>query len=293
MSFRTALRAVKPFRLTSLIFTYALGGGLVQYVEQMRSWSSFIQGGIFLILLALSLDLLGVLNELVDQQKWPEGMTLEIARGTRIIAGLSAATFLTVGTTILIGWMVGGLFWQGLGFLIGAVVLVGVFYYLTLIVDSLRVYQIFVEAVFFVIIPPALAFFLQATEPHRLLTMAVIGLAPAYIAYRLLVQLKHFSHDQRSGRKTITAEVGWEKAMVFHNASILVTYFLMALCAILGFPWFLLWPVFLSLPIGLLEIWLMERTRRGNKPLWSVMQFASASVFFIPLYLLGFAFWIR
>ena len=65
-----------------------------------------------------------------------------------------------------------------------------------------------------------------------------------------------------------------------------------AIVAVLA-PWFLVWPVFLSLPIGLLEIWLMERIRRGAKPFWRVMKFASALVFFLPIYLIGFTFWIR
>jgi hypothetical protein len=47
------------------------------------------------------------------------------------------------------------------------------------------------------------------------------------------------------------------------------------------------------LPIGLLQVWLMERVKRGMKPLWRVMRFATACVLFIPLYLIGFAFWIR
>jgi hypothetical protein len=51
--------------------------------------------------------------------------------------------------------------------------------------------------------------------------------------------------------------------------------------------------VFLTLPLGLVEIWLMERVRRGQKPLWRIMQFAMGSTFVIPVYLLAFAFWLR
>ncbi len=81
--------------------------------------------------------------------------------------------------------------------------------------------------------------------------------------------------------------------MTYHNAFILLTYLFLALMTLFGFPWFLLWPAFLSLPIGLLEIWLMERTRRGARPIWRVMFFATACVLFVPLYLLSFNFWVR
>jgi hypothetical protein len=43
----------------------------------------------------------------------------------------------------------------------------------------------------------------------------------------------------------------------------------------------------------LLQVWLMERVKRGMKPLWGIMQFASACVLWMPMYLIGFAFWIR
>ena len=293
MIFKTILNAVKPFRLISLIVMYALGAGIVQYVEHIRTWTGCIQGGLLLLMVGLSLDLLALLHTLSDHQRFPEGMSLNVVKRTRLVAALTAASFLTIATTIFISWVVECLLWQGLGFLLSAFIAAGVAYYLSRVMDALRPFQIFIEAIFFIVTPPALAFFLQSHESHRLLTMAVIGLIPTFLAFRLLVQLKQSPDDLHYGRKTIVTEIGWEKAMVLHNAMILLSYLLMALCAILGFPWFLLWPVFLTLPIGLLEIWLMERVRLGKKPLWRVMQVASASVFFIPIYLLGFAFWIR
>jgi len=293
MAVRMVAKAIKPFRLISMVCMYVLGGGLVQYVEHMRDWTVFIGGGIFLLLFAVSMDLLAMLHLLNDQKKWPDGMTHDKVKTTRLVIALTSATFLTVVITILIGWMAEGFLWQGLNFLLIGAAAIGALYFLTQILDSLLIHQMFIEVVLFVAIPPALAYFLQSQEPHRMLTMAVISLAPAYIAYRLLEQLRSFASDKNLGNRTIVTAVGWEKAMVFHNAFLLLEFFLMALCAILGFPWFLIWPVFLTLPLGILEIWLMERVKQGKKPLWRVMVYASASVFFIPIYLLGFAFWIR
>jgi hypothetical protein len=87
--------------------------------------------------------------------------------------------------------------------------------------------------------------------------------------------------------------MGWEKALFFHNALILLTYFLMALISVLGAYWLIIWPVFLTLPLGLLEIWLMERLRRGLKPLWWAMRVASACVFLLPIYFIGFSLWVH
>jgi len=293
MLLKRVLKAVKPFRLISLVFTYVLGGGLVQYIKEMRDWSVFVQGAIFLLLAAISMDLLVLLRSLVDQRQWQEEMSLREAKQTRLVIAITAATFLTVAMTIFIHWMVLGLLWQGLGFLLATMIGLGILYYLSQAINSMRPFQILFEAGFFVVIPPAVAYFLQSEDLHRFLTMVVIGLVPAYLAYRLLVLLKRFGFDQRNEILTVVTQMGWQRAMTLHNALILFAYLLSALIAILGFPWFLIWPVFLTLPIGLLAIWLMERVRHGKKPIWRVMQFAAASIFLIPIYLLGFAFWTR
>jgi 1,4-dihydroxy-2-naphthoate octaprenyltransferase len=293
MILKTLLKALKPFPLISLIFTYALGGGLVQYVREMQNWSNFVGGGVFLLLVTLSFELLKLLNALSDVRNWPEDFTPKDAKQTRLVIAMITATFLTVATSQFIGWMLRGVLWQGLVFLLIALIVLGIFDYLAQINESMQIYQVMSEALLFVILPPTVAFFFQSQDLHRLLTLVVIGLVPAYLAYRLLVQLSHFSRDIKSGSHTVVTKIGWERAMVLHNALILLTYLLFALITLLGFPWFLLWPVFLSLPIGLLEIWLMERVRHGKKPLWRVMQIATAAVFLLPIYLISFAFWIR
>lgn len=290
---KTLLSVLKPFQLISLVLTYALGAGLVQYVRGIDTWAGFIQGLVFLLLFIISLDYLRSLEKLRDVTNWPEGMLLKEARQVRLLIAIITGTLLTVSTTIFIGWMFGDILWQGLLFLIIALMIVGAFYYLSNVLEGLRPFQILIETLLFVVFPPAVAYFIQSDDLHRLLTLVVIGLVPAYMAYRLIVLLKRFPQDYKRDTSTVVTQIGWERTMFLHNALILLTYLLFALVAILGFPWFLIWPVFLTLPIGLLEVWLMERVRRGGKPFWRVMQFASASVLFFPIYLIGFAFWIR
>lgn len=293
MILQILLRAQKPFRLISLVMSYLLGAGFVQYVREMRSWSVFVQGGIFLLLFVLSLDYLRALQGLVDPCDWPKGMSARDIRQVRWIIAVLTATLLTVAASILIIWMQLGLIWQGLVFLLLVMLFMGGLYYVTQVIEKFKQWALLVEVLLFIVIPPAVAFFLQSDNPHRLLTMVVIALVPGYLANRLLILLRHFANDYKFGVQTIVVQIGWEKAMVYHNAFILLTYLLYALIALLGFPWFIIWPVFLTLPIGLVEIWLMERVKRGAKPLWKIMQFATACVLFLPLYLIGFAFWIR
>jgi 1,4-dihydroxy-2-naphthoate octaprenyltransferase len=293
MIFRTLLKPIKPFPLVSLLAMYALGGGLVQYLEGMRSWPVFIQGAVFLLLWILAFDELALVSHLRDRKKWPDGMTLQAARQTRWSAAIISATLLTVAVTVFINWMVAGIVWQGLAFLVFGFILFVVLQYLSRLIPGVAPYRLLLETLVIAVSPPAMAFFLQSQEYHPFLSFVVLGLVPFYLAYRVLEPLKNFGRDQASERPTIVTALGWDRVMTLHNGLILVGFLVMALIALLGFPWFMLWPVFLTFPIALLEIWLMERVRRGAKPLWTVMSFAAASVFFIPLYLLGFAFWIR
>ena len=293
MIFRELRRGLKPFRLMSLLLTYSLGVGLVQYVDEIHSWSDVWLGGIFLALVSLGVEYLLLLQPLELQNKWLKENSPVEAQQFRLISALLSGTFLTVAITVFIGWMLEEVLWQGFVFLLLIMILGYFLYYLSRTKVAWRSFQILFESILFVIIPPALAFFIQSQDLHRLLTLVVIGLVPAYIAYRLLTILRNYGSDQKNEIKNIVTEIGWERTMTLHNALILMTFLFYAVTTFLGFPWFLLWPVFLAFPIGLLEIWLMERVRRGGKPLWTVMRFATACVFFIPMYLIGLAFWIR
>ena len=293
MILKTVIKALKPLRLITLVMTYVLGAGLVQYVRNMRSWSAFIQGGAFLLLISLSLELMRLLQHLGDHRNWPEGMTFNMVKQVRWIIAMLTATFLTVATAIVVNWMQTSILWPGQGFLLATLAIAGALYYLSEAVKFLKPFELLIEVLVYVVIPPAFAYFLQSDDPHRLLTMVVVALVPSYLANRLLSLLKRFGRDQKYEVDTLVTLIGWENTMFYHNALILLTYLLYALVAVLGFPWFLIWPVFLTLPIGLTQIWLMERVKRGMKPLWQIMQVAAACVLFIPVYLLGFAFWIR
>ncbi len=290
---KTIVQALKPFQLASLTLTYFLGVGLVQYVRGMRSWSMVFEGFVFLLMVVISTELIVLSDRLKERNQWLEGMQERHIRQIRWIILFINAAFLTVATMLVVGWMMRGILWRGLSFLLIVVVVACIGCFLTQVVESARSLKLFLETIIYLILPPALAFFLQSSDLHPFLTMTMVCLVPSYVAYRLFIQIRQFGFDQKRGSQTIAVKIGWEKSMVFHNASILLTYLFFALIALIGFPWFLIWPVFLTLPIGLVEIWLMERTRRGKKPLWRVMQTAAALVFFFPIYLLGFAFWIR
>ena len=293
MVIKSVSKVIKPFLLASLLVSYLVGAGLVQYVRGMQSWTGFVQGLFFILFIALSVESLAELQLLSDPRRWPENVTYDVVKQIRWALAILAATLLAAATSLLIGWMIGGSLNQGLLGLVIMAVLAGVVYYYTRILPKFTPYQVFSQALLFAVLPPAMGFFIQSNDIHWMLTLTVLPMIPGFIANQLLHQIKHFSADQKGDVKSFVNAIGWERGMVFHNALILLGYVMFALVAVLGFPWFLVWQVFLTLPIGLLEIWLMERTRRGGKVLWRAMTAATLSIYFIPMYLMGLAFWIR
>lgn len=293
MKFKNLLKAFRPFEFSSLLFMYALGGGLGQYLQGGWRWADFITGGLFLLFWFLMINLVSRLMLKPVPENWPEFKDLKILKQTRWLIAMVAATLSIMPVIILISWMVDEVLWLGGWMVILLVIVLSFFYLLFQHQEKLSPYTVLLEVLMVVILPPAFAFFIHNASFHPLLTLVVMGFVPLFLAFRLLGQLKRFAQDQMHDRVTLVTLIGWQKAMVFHNALILAGFLLFSLVGVWGLPWFLLWPLFLVLPIGCLEIWLMERVRRGGKPLWKIMTFATGAVFFLPLYLLGFTFWIR
>jgi len=287
------LNAFKPIKLISMITTYILGAGLVQYLKSTQDWSQWTVGILFILFSGLSLELMRLLKRLTNPTQWTEGIKFKEVKLTRMVILALIAAFLTISLTIFMSWMISGDLWQGLVVLVILLLIDGALYYLCEWVSALKPYQLLFEALFYIILPPAFAYFLQSEEIHIFLTLVVMCIVPAYLAWRILIQIQHLGDDLNRDDQTIVKKIGWDWAMIFHNALILLTFVLFALIVFFGFPWFILWPIFLVLPIGIVEVWLMERVRKGGKPLWLVMKVATASILFIPVYLLSFAFWIR
>jgi 1,4-dihydroxy-2-naphthoate octaprenyltransferase len=79
--------------------------------------------------------------------------------------------------------------------------------------------------------------------------------------------------------------------MTLHNVLILSAYLLMGAALFQGFPWRLAWPGFLTLPIGLFQIWQMNQIAAGEKPRWTLLTFTALILFGMTAYFLTLAFW--
>ncbi len=123
--------------------------------------------------------------------------------------------------------------------------------------------------------------------------MAVMGFVPFFLAFILLSQLISFGEDQQKENPHCGDDDGVGGR---HGAPQYIDpVWLSAVGPGSAFGFTLGYGLagVLNCSPGLLEIWLMERVRRGQKPLWRIMQVAMGAVFLLPAYLLTLTFWIH
>ncbi len=87
--------------------------------------------------------------------------------------------------------------------------------------------------------------------------------------------------------------IGWQHGMVFHNILVLAGFLLLALAAVLHFPWSVTWPALLPLPLGLYQIYQIRAIANGATPNWKALTAGALALFAAMAYLLTFAFWIH
>ena len=140
---------------------------------------------------------------------------------------------------------------------------------------------------------PALAFLLQRGELHRLVAMSTFPLTLLHLAMMLAFELPDYGNDVKFEKLTLMVRLGWERGMNFHNLLILSAYLLIGLAMLLGFPTSVGLPALLSLPLGVFQIWYMNRIAAGAKPHWSTLGLMAILVFGVTVYLMTFVFWTR
>jgi 1,4-dihydroxy-2-naphthoate octaprenyltransferase len=140
---------------------------------------------------------------------------------------------------------------------------------------------------------PALAFLVQYGEFHRLLTFATFPLTLLALAYLLVNDFPSFATDLKYERHTLLTRLTWQHAIPVHHLLVLVSFLFFATSPFLGFPWGLVWPVFLALPFALFQVVWLQRIALGGRTVWKLLTGLSFATIGLTAYLLGFTFWIR
>lgn len=290
---RSYVRLSRPLNILSLFVLYALGGGIARYLGTDLDWNAYWLGQAWAVMLMLG----GFyLNEYFRRESQPlsaqEKAAPEFLRGTRrvVLAALAALAVLASITVLVIAQVRPA----SLAYLVMAFAFLGAFFYsappLKLEVSG---YGELLVSILVAYLTPAFAFVLQTGEWHRLLAMAGFPLVVLHLAMLLALQLPSYAEDTKYTRRTLMIRMGWQRGMVFHNILVLAGFLLLALAALLRFPWSIAWPALLPLPLGLYQIYQIRAIASGARPNWQALTVGALALFASTAYLLTFAFWMN
>jgi 1,4-dihydroxy-2-naphthoate octaprenyltransferase len=292
ITFRKLLRISHPIHLILAALTYTLGAGISHYLGYAINAVVFGLG--FLAVLSIQ----AASSWLMEYFHLPltpllAGETPRDREHFRVDLLQASYASLTLGGAIVISLLVAGHLNVPAGFLFGVIVLFLVAYALPPMRLAEMGYGELILAIYLGTLLPALAFLLQSGEFHRLLTFTTFPLSLLALAYFLVGDFPTYAADQKLGHHSLLTRVTWQRAIPVHHILILAAFLFFAIAPFFGFPWGLVWPVFVVLPFAALQIIWLQRISLGGRTLWNFLTNLALATFGLSVYLMAFTFWIR
>lgn len=299
-SFRLFIRLSRPLFVLSAALLYILGIAISHYLSGQVDWTAFFLGLVWIVFVQLSFQYLNEYFDLplLSQESTSKHTPFSGASGTigsgklsrqaALWAGLTCLT-ITASMTALLLLDLGGS--QALVLILG-LIFIGEFMYA---LPPFRLvssgYGELSTSIIRVGLIPAAAYLLQGHDFHRILIMVSFPLVFLYISMLLALEFADYASDIQQGKRPILVRIGWVRGMQLHNLLVLGGFVILGVALVLGLPISVVWPVIFVLPVGLYQVWMMNRIADGAKPNWDLLLLVSVSTFSLTAYILAFAFW--
>lgn len=297
---RLFIQLSRPVFLLGAILLYALGVGIARYLGATIDWGQYFLGQFWVTSMQLSTH---YLNEYFDSSADTSNPNRtmfsggsgaigpqRLPRSVAFWAAVTALTFVASFTVLLM---------RSTGFQIEILLLMGIifagafFYSVPPIEFSSSGYGELITSIIVSNLVPALAFLLQADEYHRLLAMSTFPLTALHLAMMLAFDFPDYATDIKFEKLTLLVRLGWRRGMTLHNLLILSNYLLLVVALIYGMPLSIGLPPILLLPLGVFQIWMMNRIAAGFRPNWKLLTTTAVLLYGLTAYLLAFSYWIR
>jgi 1,4-dihydroxy-2-naphthoate octaprenyltransferase len=290
--FKSLLNLSRPILLLLAALTYSLGAGIAHYLGKPVSIASFVLGGLAILALLGSASLFAEYfrlpltplkqGETPGQREHFRVTLLEVS-----YAGLSLSTIAIL--TLLLT--------NSLNLPADVLIVLAFLFLLAYSIPPLRFsetgYGELILAITLGTVFPALSFLIQYGQFHRLLSITTFPLTLLALSYLLIFNFPTFASDQKMGRHTLLTRLTWQRAIPIHHFLILAAFLLFAGAPFLGYPWSLVWPVFLALPFAIIQMIWLQRIANGGRTLWNFLTPLAAATFGLTTYLLALTYWIR
>ena len=285
------LRLFRPLHLLLAALTYAFGASLADYLGNPFIANSFWLGLAAVLLAQTSMYLLPEIFRL-DVEPLNENETRsqrQILRNNVLYISITSLALITFIAFTLYNLSLFSL--SSFLFLLLSLV--------TILTYSIHPFRFvnrgageFLLAVHLAYVIPSIAFTLQADETHRFLALT-IPLTFLAFSYFIAGNFQTFARDQKVNRITFLTRLGWERVVPLHHLSVLLAYLLFTLSPVFGLSLPLIWPLFLTFPFALFQIFLLRNLALGAKPNWTLLHTTALAVFGLTTYFLTVTFWIR
>ena len=284
-------KLIRPLHLLLAALTYSLGASIANYLAVPFLADSFWLGLASVLLAQISMNLLSEVFRL-DVEPLLENETRKARQSLR-----NNALYISIAALTIVGFIAYILFTNdhlplaALLFLLlsGVIVLI---YAVPPFRFVNRGFGEFLLAAQLAYVFPSLAYILQAGETHDFLTLT-IPLTFLAFAYFIVMDFSSFASDQKYNRLTFLTRLGWERVVPLHHLFVLLAYVLFATSPIFGLPLSIIWPVFLTVPFALFQIFQLRNISLGAPTNWTLLTATALAVLGLTTYFLTLTLWLR
>jgi 1,4-dihydroxy-2-naphthoate octaprenyltransferase len=290
--FKSILHVSRPILLLMTALTYSLGAGISHYLGKPIRLATFGLGGLAVLAMMWSASLFIEYFRLplfpLVQGESPQKR--EQYRVTLLQVSYAALTlsFIAILTLLLN---------NSLNLSAGIIIVIAFFFLMAYAVPPLRLsesgYGELVLAITMGTLVPAMAFLIQYGKLHRLLSLTTFPVTLLALASLLIGNFPTFATDLKLERHTLLTRLTWQRAIPIHHFLVFGAFILFASAPFLGYPWNLVWPVFLAFPFAAIQMIWLQRIAIGGRTLWNFLTALAAATFCLTAYLLALTYWIR
>ena len=269
---------------------FFLGSAIANFLGRKLSWSLFSIGLFLITAIQLSDSIISVFiqssmvklrNDNKQQNKKADRKLILLA-GLVIILTLDAVLIVLLSQTQqlnLTAWV-----------LLLIILIVSILRSSPVVNNMISPYSEIIEGILIVGLVPAFSLVLQTNELHRLLMTSTIPLLFVYFASRLASGFSLYAQDLKAAKRSMLIVIGWQRGIFLHNLFLLLGFLALGFATLFGLPWAIVWPVLLTLPLALFQIWQLLRISQGGKPNWRLLKISAHTLFGVTSYMLIFAF---
>ncbi len=285
------LRLTRPIHLILALFTYTFGVGIARYLgTTLRPETQWLGGLVVVLLLVAAAWLTAAfrpLNEPLAPGETPVERDLLrrrlLAFGVACMAVAAMLIFLLQRT---------GLITLDVGLLLVLFAGLALANALPPVRLSNRGFGEMVDAFLIASLTPTIAFFLQVGNFHRLLTLFTFPLFLIFLACFLALDFPTYAEDLKYQRRSLLTALTWQQAVPIHHLLLVVAYGLLAAGPLFAISFGLIWPVLLTIPIALYQIFTLRNISNGAAAVWPPFKMMTIALMGLASYLLLLAFWM-